>query len=411
MPASAFAALAERVGATAESNLGLAMRCKNDPDPRKVNLTVGMYRDEEEQPYVLPSVIEAEKLVMAQPPNKEYSGYGGSASFCRLAAELALGPGNAALAEGRTAAVQTLSGTGALRLGCEFLSRYYSPSKVVLLSSPTWVNHPHIIERCPGLEARPYRYYDPRTRLLDYQGMIEDLEAAPEGAILVLHACGHNPTGVDVSLEQWSGLLAVALRKRFLTLWDVAYQGFVQGLEADVEGLRLFAGTDLEMLVAQSFSKSMGLYGERVGCLTLITNDAAAAKGALELLHDAARSMYISPPIHGAAIATAILGDTELRAQWRRELQHMADVMAARRHALHDALVRVGSPGCWRHIAAQRGMFSFTGLTRAQCQHLTDKFHIYLSPDGRISLGGLPIAKCRYVAEAIKDAVESCPVS
>ncbi|PRW60805.1 aspartate chloroplastic [Chlorella sorokiniana] len=370
-----------------------------------------MFRDEDEQPYVLPCVVEAEKQVMAQPPNKEYSGYGGSAAFCRLAAELALGRGNVALAEGRAVSVQTLSGTGALRLGCEFLSRYYLPSQVVLLSSPTWVNHPHIIARCPGLEARPYRYYAPSTRSLDYPGMIEDLEAAPEGAVLVLHACGHNPTGVDVSRDQWAGLLAVAQRKRFLVLWDVAYQGFVRDLEADVEGLRLFASTDLEMLVAQSFSKNMGLYGERVGCLTLFTNDAAAAQGALEMLHDSARSMYISPPIHGGAIATAILGDAQLRAQWERELQAMADAMAARRHALHAALVEVAAPGCWDHIAAQRGMFSFTGLTRAQCQRLTDKWHIYLSPDGRISLGGLPVAKCQYVAEAIKDAVESCPAS
>lgn len=285
MSTSAFQELVDRQPA-ANTAIGISQRAAADPSPDKVDLSVGAYRTEEGKELILRAVREAQRRLEADPrTNHEYLGHGGSPGFCRLAAELALGPDSGALAEGRVASIQGISGTGSLWVGAAFLARYYWRSRVALLSSPSWPLHDLMAQRA-GLEVRRYRYYDAGTRGLDYEGMLEDLRAAPEGAILVLQGCGHNPTGADPTPQQWQGILAAAQERQLFVFLDNAYQGFVCDLEADAAAVRLFAGAGQELLVAQSFSKSMGLYGERVGALHLVAASAGVARGAEAALHD-----------------------------------------------------------------------------------------------------------------------------
>ncbi|KAL4451958.1 hypothetical protein ABPG75_007620 [Micractinium tetrahymenae] len=393
----------------ANTAIGISQAAAADPSPDKVDLSVGAYRTEEGRELILGAVREAQRRLEADPAtNHEYLGHGGNPRFCRLAAELALGAGSAALAEGRVASIQGVSGTGSLWVGAAFLSRYYRRSRVALLSAPSWPLHDLMMERA-GLELRRYRYYDETTRGLDYEGMLEDLRAAPQGTILVLQGCGHNPTGVDPTPQQWQGILAAAQERQLFVFMDNAYQGFVCDLEEDAAAVRLFVDAGLELLVAQSFSKSMGLYGERVGALHLVAASADVARGAEAALQELIVPMYATPPKYGAAIATTILADPQLRQQWQRELAELPGSMLRRRQQLYDALQEVGVPGSWEHILKQRGMFSYTGLTEAQCGHLMERWHVYLTPDGRISLTGLTGPRCRYVAEAFKDAILACP--
>ncbi|EFN51704.1 hypothetical protein CHLNCDRAFT_59799 [Chlorella variabilis] len=389
--------------------LGISEAFKADNSPQKMNLGVGAYRDEEGKPVVLGAVREAERRVLEDPTeNKEYLGMGGIPEFCRLSARMAFGEGSAALREGRNATIQGLSGTGCLRVGGEFLSRFYPGPKIVLIPTPSWANHRAIFERC-GMQVQQYRYYKADTRGLDFEGMIEDIKAAPEGAILLLHACAHNPTGVDPTPEQWQGILDAALAKKLLVFFDSAYQGFASGdLDRDGYSIRLFCDAGLELLLAQSFAKNMGLYGERVGALTVIVGDSAAAKKVESQLKITARQMYSNPPRHGASIATRILADPQLYAQWKVELKGMADRILTMRQQLYQALQEVGAPGDWGHILRQIGMFSYTGLTKAQVENMTNKWHVYMTFDGRISMAGLSSSKCGYLAQAMKDSVENC---
>eukprot|EP00887_Chlorella_sp_A99_P004460 scaffold30.g4460.t1 len=328
--------------------LGITEGFRADPDPRKINLGVGAYRTEEGKPLVLEVVKEAERRLLADPTqNHEYLNQAGIPEFCKLSARLAFGEGSPPLAEGRAVTVQGLSGTGSLRIGGEFLSRFYPRSKVVLLPSPTWANHKSIFERC-GMEVRSYRYYKPETRGLDYEG-------------------------------------------------------FASGdLDADAFSVRLFA----------RYAKNLGLYGERVGALTVVTLDAKVVPAVESQLKVTIRA--INPPKHGAAIVATILGDPALFAQWRAELKGMADRIISMRAHLHAALQECGAPGSWDHVVKQiggragGGMFSFTGLTPPQVENMTKHWHVWMTGDGRISMAGLSAAKCKYLAEAIKDSVERC---
>lgn len=389
--------------------LGITEGFKACNNPNKLNLGVGAYRTEDGKPLVLSAVREAERRLLADPKqDHEYLNMGGLPDFCRLSAQLAFGEGSAVLKEGRNATVQGLSGTGSLRVGGEFLSRFYSRSKVVMIPTPTWANHRFIFEKC-GLQVQQYRYFKADTRGLDYEGMVADLKTAPEGAIVILHACAHNPTGVDPTPEQWQGILDAVRSRSLLPFFDSAYQGFASGdLDRDGAAIRLFADAGLEMLLAQSYAKNMGLYGERVGALSVVSTDAAAAKRVESQLKMVARHMYSNPPKHGAAIVAIILSDPELFAQWKVELKGMADRIISMRQQLFDALQQVGCPGDWTHILKQIGMFSYTGLTKAQVENMANKWHVYMTLDGRISMAGLSGAKCGYLAEAIKDSVTTC---
>lgn len=395
--------------------LGITEAFQADTDPRKLNLGVGAYRTEEGKPLVLSAVLKAQRAVVDdRSRNKEYQPIGGNAQFCALSAALAFGPGSPALASGRVATVQSLSGTGALAVGGAFLARHYRPSKAILLPAPTWGNH-HGVFASAGLTVKTYRYYAPSTRALDYEGMIADLRAAEPGAIVLLHACAHNPTGVDPTPEQWRGILAAVQERRLLPFFDSAYQGFASGdLNADAAALRMFTaatgpgGAPQEMLLAQSFAKNMGLYGERVGALSVVAASPEIRKKVESQLKISVRVMYSNPPIHGAAVAAAVMASPALSAEWQSELAGMAGRIKDMRSALVAALRDAGAPGDWSHITSQIGMFSFTGLTREQCIRLRDKWHIYMTLDGRISMAGVSHARVRYLAEAMADAVRSC---
>lgn len=371
---------------------------------------VGAYRTEEGKPLVLTAVKEAERRILSENQDKEYLGIGGIPEFCDASASMAFGVDSAVVKEKRNATVQCLSGTGSLRVGAEFLSRFYVSSSTpgtVLLPTPTWPNHKNVFERA-GISVQQYRYYKPETRALDYEGLIEDVKAAPEGSILLLHACAHNPTGVDPTPEQWNGILEVATSKKLLPFFDSAYQGFASGdLEKDAYSIRLFADAGIDMLLAQSYAKNMGLYGERVGALTVVTSETSATGKVMSQLKSTIRAMYSNPPKHGASIAMTILRDPQLYSQWREELKGMAGRIMLMRNELRSELERVGAPGTWNHITDQIGMFSFTGLTRPQVEMLTSKWHVYMTMDGRISMAGLSKAKCSYLAEGINDVMRN----
>eukprot|EP00879_Flechtneria_rotunda_P014205 GHRR01014842.1.p1 GENE.GHRR01014842.1~~GHRR01014842.1.p1 ORF type:complete len:347 (+),score=104.60 GHRR01014842.1:506-1546(+) len=340
--------------------------------------------------------------------NKEYQPMGGDATFCQLSKKLAFGTDCPACSAGRVATIQSLSGTGALRVGAELLKRHY-PVHIVYLPDPTWGNHANIFGMSVGHKVCKYRYFNKQTKGLDYQGMLEDLGSAPAGSVVVLHACAHNPTGVDPTFEQWQGILRVVKERHLLPFFDSAYQGFASGdLDRDAAALRLFARSGLELLLAQSYAKNMGLYGERVGALSVVSNCPEAAKHVHSQLNAVIRPMYSSPPAHGAAIVVAVLSDPHLYQLWQRELSDMSARIRHMRSALFDALQEVQCPGNWEHIKDQIGMFSFTGLTKPQCENMTHKWHIYMTMDGRISMAGLSGRRAKYLAEAIKDSVVNC---
>jgi len=390
--------------------LGVTEAFKKSNNPNKINVGVGAYRDEQGKPVILSSVHTAEQRLLADSSaNHEYLPMGGIPEFCGAAAKLAFGSNSAAIKEGRIATIQALSGTGSLRVGGEFLRRFYPKSKVVLIPNPSWANHRNIFERS-SLQVQTYRYYDPGSRGLDFQGMLADIRNAPEGAILLLHACAHNPTGVDPTLDQWKSILEVARSRKLLPFFDSAYQGFSSGdLDRDAASIRLFVDAGLEILLAQSFAKNMGLYGERVGALSVVLGNAAVKDAVASQLKITARTMYSNPPKHGAAVATMVLTDPELFSSWKVELKGMADRIMSMRNQLKQELISLNTPGSWEHITNQIGMFSFTGLTPPQVELMTNKWAVFMTKDGRVSMAGLNSKNCKYMAEAICDAVKSRP--
>ncbi|CAL5221184.1 g3330 [Coccomyxa viridis] len=388
--------------------LGVSEAFKKDQSSQKINLGVGAYRTEEGKPLVLNVVKKAEQKIVNDPSeNKEYLGITGNPVFNELSAKLAFGENSSVIREKRNATVQALSGTGSLRVGAEFLAQHY-PVHTVLLPNPTWANHNKIFPLAGIKDVRKYRYFKPSTKGLDYEGMIEDMQSAPEGSVVVLHACAHNPTGVDPTLEQWRGILKTVQQKHLLPFFDSAYQGFASGdLERDAAAIRLFADAGLELLLAQSYAKNMGLYGERVGAMTVVTKSADVTSRVESQLKQVIRPMFSNPPRHGAAIVVEVLSDPRLYAEWREELKGMAGRIKSMRAQLLQALKDVGAPGTWDHVVNQIGMFSFLGVTKEQVRVMTEKHHVYLTQDGRISMAGLSASKCRYLAEAINDAVRN----
>jgi len=247
---------------------------------------------------------------------------------------------------------------------------------------------------------------------LDYDGMLEDLRGAPEGAVVLLHACAHNPTGVDPTIEQWAGILEVVKSGNLLPFFDSAYQGFASGdLDRDGASLRMFADAGLEMLLAQSFAKNMGLYGERVGALHVVLGSASVSEPVASQLRVTARAMYSNPPKHGAAVAAAILTSPDLFARWRQELKGMADRIISMRHKLREELLAIGAPGNWDHIVKQIGMFSYTGLSPQQVDYMSANWSVFMTRNGRISMAGLSLNSCKRLAEAMCDAIKSVPRS
>ena len=410
-----------------DSILGIAQAFAECPDlEKKVNVCVGAYRDERGQPWVLPTVQAAEeRMLLINNNSKEYLPIEGDKDFVAAALKFAYGA-DADLS--RLAAVQSLSGTGACRIGGHFLQKFFRPfadaavdsaadavvddspasaaASSIYLPVPTWGNHWKIFAEA-GLNAQPYRYYDADNQCLDLAGLLHDLEhVAPDGSIVLLHACAHNPTGCDPSQSDWEQIVLVLRRKRHVAFFDSAYQGFASGhAERDAWALRyVVAQGDIPVLLAQSFAKNFGLYGERCGTLSVVCNNSSERDEVVSQLKGIVRPMYSSPPRHGSSIVKTILTDPNLTAQYHTECQHMADRIAAMRALLVEELVQAGSPReHWTHILGDRqiGMFAYTGMTPAQCDALTDQYSIFLTLDGRISLAGLNESNIRYVAEAM----------
>jgi aspartate aminotransferase len=382
--------------------LGLVEAFKLDTFKDKVNLSAGTYRDDNGKPWVLPSVRAAEEQIMAAALDHEYLPIVGDMEFVTAARRFALGADSPALVEKRVASVQSLSGTGACRLIGDFYTRFLGKGAPIYLPKPSWGNHANIF-RDAGLEVRAYRYLDASGVGFDLDGMLEDLKAAPDGSAVLLHACAHNPTGVDPTPEQWVKICSVLKEKPGLSLFfDSAYQGFASGdAEADAFALRHFVQEGVPLALAQSFAKNFGLYGERVGVLSVVCNEEEEAARVLSQLKIIIRPMYSSPPTAGARIVKTVLSDAALEGAWRTECKTMADRIIAMRSALREEMAAAGSTRDWSHITNQIGMFCYTGLLPDQVDHLREEFHVYITRDGRISMAGINHANVKYVAKAM----------
>ncbi|KAJ1658938.1 Aspartate aminotransferase, cytoplasmic [Dispira simplex] len=387
--------------------LNLSTLYKADESTEKVDLGVGAYRDNEGKPWVLPVVRKAEEIIFQNRPEHEYLPIAGLASFTSSAAALLLGKDNVAFEENRVVSFQTISGTGANYLGARFLAKFKPQDTLVLLSQPTWANHQNIFNTA-GFTTQNYRYYDPSTLGLDLKGMLQSLGDAPNGSIVVLHACAHNPTGVDPTQDQWQQIADVMQAKGHFPFFDCAYQGFASGdLDRDAFAIRYFVQRGFECSVAQSFAKNLGLYGERVGCYHVITKTEQSANHVRSQVARTSRAIISNPPLYGARVASTVLNTPELMAEWRDNLKFMAGRIITMRGELRQRLVQLGTPGNWDHIVNQIGMFSFTGLSPTQVEAIKTKHHIYMTSNGRISMAGLSTHNVNHVAQAIDDVVRN----
>lgn len=385
--------------------LGITEAFKKDSFEQKINLGVGAYRDDGGKPFVLPSVREAEKEVVNKALDKEYAPITGVPAFTKAAAELAYGADSPAVLEDRIAITQTISGTGALRIGAEFLNKFYT-SKKILLPQPSWANHKAVFTAA-GLEPATYRYYDPKNIALDFEGLLADLEAAPNGTAVLLHACAHNPTGVDPTPEQWRKIEEVVKAKGHFPFFDMAYQGFATGdVNRDAYPIRYFVDQGHEVALCQSFAKNMGLYGERVGAFSLVCENTAEKNRVDSQLKIIIRPFYSNPPVHGARIAATILNNPELKKQWLGEVKQMADRMIKMRALLKENLEKLGSQQNWDHVTSQIGMFCYTGLSPEQVERLAQEFSVYGTKDGRISIAGITSQNVGRLAEAIYEVTK-----
>lgn len=381
-------------------------RYGKDKDPRKINLGIGAYRTNEGKPYILEVVKEAEQFLLKDTSlNKEYLPIGGDNEFILASQKSILGDCKA-LAEGRVAGVQTLSGTGSLRIISNFFANNF-PGVTIYKSDPTWGNHRKVFMKA-GLNQANYRYWDANTKGLDINGMLEDLNNAPAGSVILLHACAHNPTGVDPTKEQWMQIRDVCKNKGHIAFFDSAYQGYATGdLDNDAYAVRLFETAGMEFVISQSYSKNLGLYGERVGCATVVCASPEIKKACDTQLRAIIRPMYSNPPKHGCYIAKRVLTNPVQFEAWKKELAYMSNRIVDMRAALKKALIERGCPGNWDHITDQIGMFSYTGLTPTQVEYIEKKYHIYMLSTGRVSMAGVNRSSVGYIAEAMTDAVKN----
>ncbi|MFB2727143.1 amino acid aminotransferase [Shewanella mangrovisoli] len=385
--------------APADPILGLTDTFKADPRQDKVNLGVGIYKDEAGQTPVLQSVKKAEALLLEQEKTKNYLGIEGVQTYNRVVQELLFGEGSTLVTSGRAATAQAPGGTGALRIAAEFLLRN-TPSRTVWVSNPTWANHQNIFETA-GLTVKEYGYYNADAHDIDFDGMMTDLANAQAGDIILLHGCCHNPTGIDLTLAQWELVANLCADKQLVPLFDFAYQGFGAGIEEDAAGLRLVAAKVPELLVANSFSKNFGLYNERIGAVTVVAQNADEAVRAFSQVKRTIRANYSNPPAHGALIVSTILSDAALKALWVQELTEMRERIAEMRTLFVQSLKDEGVTQDFSFISRQNGMFSFSGLNKAQVARLKDEFGIYIVGSGRISVAGMTKTNMPVICKAI----------
>ncbi|EGS23372.1 putative aspartate protein [Thermochaetoides thermophila DSM 1495] len=379
--------------------LGITEAFKADKFEKKINLGVGAYRDDAGKPYVLPSVRKAEEKVISARLNKEYAPITGLPEFTKAAAVLAYGKNSSAL--DRLAITQSISGTGALRIGAAFLARFYPGEKTIYIPTPSWANHVNVFTDA-GLKVEKYTYYNKDTISLDFEGLIADIKKAPNGSMFLFHACAHNPTGVDPTPEQWKQIEAAVKEKGHFAFFDMAYQGFASGdIHKDAFAVRYFVEQGHNICLAQSFAKNMGLYGERIGAFSIVCESAEESKRVDSQIKILVRPMYSNPPIHGARIAAEILNTPELYEQWLVEVKGMADRIIKMRALLKENLEKLGSKHDWSHITSQIGMFAYTGLTPEQMDKLAKEHSVYATRDGRISVAGITSDNVGRLAEAI----------
>ena len=385
--------------APADPILGLADLFRADDRPHKINLGIGVYKDETGKTPVLTSVKKAEQYLLENETTKNYLSIDGLPDFARCTQALLFGNDSPLIAADRACTAQTPGGTGALRVAADFLATQTSVKRV-WVSNPSWPNHKNVFNAA-GLEVCEYQYYDAANHTLDFNGMLAALQQAQAGDVVLFHGCCHNPTGIDPTREQWQQLAALSQEKGWLPLFDFAYQGFARGLDEDAEGLRIFAAAHQELLVASSYSKNFGLYNERVGALTLVAASSDAAKTAFSQVKYSIRANYSNPPSHGAAVVATILSNEALRTIWVQELTDMRQRIQRMRQLFVNTLAEKGARQDFSFIIKQNGMFSFSGLTKDQVVRLRDEFGVYAVNSGRVNVAGMTPDNMSALCEAI----------
>lgn len=379
--------------------LGITEAFNADKNPNKINLGVGVYYDDNGKVPLLQCVQKSEALLMEKLAPRTYLPIDGLAAYDKAVQELVFGADSAVVQEKRAITVQALGGTGALKLGADFLKRF-SPSSQVWISDPSWENHRALFESA-GFEVNNYPYYDANTRGVNFSGMLEALKSMAAGSIVLLHACCHNPTGADLSDAQWAEVIQVVTQRGLIPFLDMAYQGFGDGIAEDGKVVRLFTEAGGPLFVSNSFSKSFSLYGERVGALSIVGASTEEAGRLLSQLKRVIRTNYSNPPIHGGQVVATALATPELRALWEEELAGMRVRIREMRQLLVSKLKEKAPTHDFDFVTKQRGMFSYSGLTKAQVERLRDEFSIYAVDTGRICVAALNSRNIDQVVEAI----------
>ncbi len=383
--------------------LGLNEAFNADPRKEKINLGVGVYFDEDGKIPLLKAVARAEEFRQQAMAPRGYLPIEGIAAYDNAVQKLLFGQDSDVIQQQRIVTAQSIGGTGALKLGADFL-KTLDTSGIVAISNPSWENHRALFTNA-GYEVQDYRYYEPSTNGLDFLGMLEDLQALPPSSVVILHACCHNPTGVDLTVDNWHEIIKIIQTKQHIPFLDIAYQGFGQGIEEDAAAVRLFAESGMVFFVSSSFSKSFSFYGERVGALSIVTQTTEEAQRVLSQVKRVIRTNYSNPPTHGATIVNMVLNNPELNALWQEELASMRKRIQQMRTLMVQQLKNKGANKDFGFIIEQHGMFSYTGLTAAQVERLREEFAIYAVSTGRICVAALNMKNIDAVTDAI---VEVC---
>lgn len=378
---------------------GLTEAYTADQRPTKVNLGVGVYYTDEGKVPLLKAVLEAEKEIVAKESPRAYIPIEGPNPYNSAVQNLLFGANSTLIKDGRVVTAECLGGTGALRVGGDFVKRLDTGAPAAI-SAPSWENHRGIFESA-GYQVLEYTYFDPKTRGVDFDGMVKSLESFPAKTLVILHACCHNPTGADLTTEQWKKIISICQTRQLIPFLDIAYQGFADGIEEDGVAVRLFADSGMSFFVSSSFSKSFSLYGERVGALSIVTQSKEESTRVLSQLKRVIRTNYSNPPTHGAAIVATVLNSPKLRQMWEDELAEMRGRIKAMRQGLNQKLAAAGVQQDFSFIEAQRGMFSYSGLTADQVAKLQEQDGIYALSTGRICVAALNTKNLDRVAQAI----------
>jgi len=378
---------------------GLTEAYTADQRPGKVNLGVGVYYTDDGKVPLLKAVLAAEQEVVAKQSPRAYIPIEGPNPYNSAVQNLLFGADSPLIKEGRVVTAECLGGTGALRVGGDFVKRLDTGAPAAI-SAPSWENHRGIFESA-GYQVLEYAYFDPKTRGVDFDGMVKSLESFPAKTLVILHACCHNPTGADLTAEQWKKIISICQTRQLIPFLDIAYQGFASGIEQDGAAVRMFADSGMSFFVSSSFSKSFSLYGERVGAISIVTQSKEESARVLSQLKRVIRTNYSNPPTHGAAIVATVLNSPTLRQMWEDELAEMRERIKAMRHGLNQKLAASGVQQDFSFIEAQRGMFSYSGLTADQVAKLQEQDGIYALSTGRICVAALNTKNLDRVAQAI----------